>query len=96
MDQIQQWGTVFNIKIVLGDQLGGGGSKFSVTGLFIMKVWLPRIITGSPYIYALEQYGSSGMIMKPHLYNFGLFLAGMIGCSSFPRCPKKICSVLFI
>ena len=26
--------------------------------------------------------------IKPHLYNFGLFLAGMIGCSSFPRCAS--------
>ena len=30
----------------------------------------------------------SGMITEPHLYNFGLFLAGMIGCSSFPPCSN--------
>ena len=38
--------------------------------------------------YAIEQGGLSGKIIKPHLYNFGLFLAGMIGCSSFPPCSN--------
>ena len=36
----------------------------------------------------LLQGNFSGMITKPHLYNFGLFLAGMIGCSSFPPCSN--------
>ena len=39
-------------------------------------------------LYVLENGVISGMIIKPHLYNFSLFLAGMIGCSSFPPCSN--------
>ena len=44
-----------------------------------------QVVSYDP-LYAVQQGDISGIIMKPHLYNFGLFLAGMIGCSSFPPC----------
>ena len=57
---------------------------------FVSKVVSEAFVDASQidFLYALEQAGLSGMIMKLYMYNFGLFLAGMIGCSSFPPCSN--------
>ena len=58
---------------------------------FVSKVISEAFVELSSYdlLYAIKLGDGSGIITKPHLYNFGLFLAGMIGCSSFPPCSTK-------
>ena len=50
---------------------------------------LPQVASFNDSSYFFEVHSDNRMLIKPHLYNFGLFLAGMIGCSSFPPCSTK-------